>query len=160
MPGVVDQGWIGADPRRRFPPGREKKGTVMAQVRRYMNLINGWEQVLAASEGLTHLEASRTKLQGLIEQARSQSTQQGSHTASRQQATKDLKQTLRNGQIVVDLLRTGAKDHYGPDNERLVEFGMQPFRGRTRTAPTPEPEDVKPATATLPAPVPTPDTTK
>lgn len=134
----------------------------MARVRRYMNLINGWEQVLTASEGLTHLEASRAKLQDLIEQARSQSAQQSTFTAMKQQYTKDLKQTLRSGQLLVDVLRTGAREHYGTDNEKLVEFGMQPFRGRTRT-PTPssggvenaKPKESAPLTSTL-----TPDTTK
>jgi hypothetical protein len=133
----------------------------MARVRRYMNLINGWEQVEAASEGLTHLEASRAKLRGLIEQARTQSTQQGSYTATKQQLTKDLKQTLRSGQLLVDVLRTGAREHYGPDNEKLVEFGMQPFRGKARTLPPlTEPEEVKPEMSTPTAPIPTPDTTK
>jgi hypothetical protein len=127
-----------------------------------MNLINGWEQVLAASDGLTHMEASRVKLQDLIEQARSLSFQQGSYTASKQQFTKDLKQTLRNGQLVVDVLRTGAREHYGPDNEKLVEFGMQPFRGKIRTPPPPPegPEGVEPETPALPSSTPTPDTMK
>lgn len=134
----------------------------MARVRRYMNLVNGWEQVVTASEGLPHLEASRAKLQDLIEQAKSQSAQQASLTATKQQYTKDLKQTLRSGQLLVDVLRTGAKEHYGPENERLVEFGMQPFRGRTRTQP-PSSEGVeiaKPADSAPPTSTLTPDTTK
>jgi hypothetical protein len=120
----------------------------MARVRRYMNLINGWEQVVAASEGLTHLEVSRVKLQGLVEQARNQSVQQASDTATKQQATKNLKETLRSGQLLVDVLRTGAREHYGTDSEKLVEFGMQPFRGKTRTPPPPpeSTEDAEPAT--------------
>lgn len=118
----------------------------MARVRKYMNLINGWEQVVAASEALPHLESSRVKLQGLITQARAKSTQQASYTATRQQITKDLQQTLRSGQFLVSMLRAGAKEHFGPDNEKLVEFGMQPFRGQSRSLPPPEgPEDVKPA---------------
>lgn len=47
------------------------------------------------------------------------------------------------------VLRVAIKEHYGPDSEKLVEFGIQPFRGVTRkpkTPPTPE----APA-ATLPA---------
>ena len=134
----------------------------MARVRRYMNLVNGWEQVVTASEGLPHLAASRAKLQELIDQAKIQSGQQSTFTAMKQQFTKDLKQTLRSGQLLVDVLRTGAREHYGTDNEKLVEFGMQPFRGRPRTS-TPSSggvESVKPAdpaslTSTL-----TPDTTK
>ena len=134
----------------------------MARVRRYMNLINGWEQVVAASEGLPHLEASRAKLQELVAQARSQSAQQATFTAMKQQYTKDLKQTMRSGQLLVDVLRTGAREHYGTDNEKLVEFGMQPFRGRTRTQPpssggveNAQPEDSAPLTPAL-----TPDTAK
>lgn len=134
----------------------------MARVRRYMNFINGWEQVVAASEGLTHLAASRAKLQDLIEQARIQSGQQSTFTAMKQQYTKDLKQTLRSGQLLVDVLRTGAREHYGTDNEKLVEFGMQPFRGKARTSPpssggveNAKPKEPAPLTPTL-----NPDTTK
>lgn len=134
----------------------------MARVRRYMNLINGWDQVVAASEGLPHLAASRAKLQDLVEQARIQSAQQATFTAMKQQYTKDLKQTLRSGQLLVDVLRTGAREHYGTQSEKLVEFGMQPFRSKIRTPPpssggveNAQPEDSAPLTPTLP-----PDTAK
>lgn len=134
----------------------------MARVRRYMNLINGWEQVLAASEGLSHLAASRAKLQDLVEQAKVQSSQQSTFTAMKQQYTKDLKQTLRSGQLLVDVLRTGAREHYGTDNEKLVEFGMQPFRGKTRTPPPSSGgvENAKPAELAPMTSTPTADTTK
>ena len=47
------------------------------------------------------------------------------------------------------VLRVAIKEHYGPDSEKLVEFGIQPFRGVTRKPRTP-PTSEAPA-ATLPA---------
>lgn len=123
----------------------------MARIRRYMNFVNGWEQVATASEGLPYLEASRLKLRELIAQARSQSADQAAYTAIKQQITKDLRQTLRSGQLLVDLLKTAAKEHFGPDSEKLVEFGVQPFRGKVRTAPSPG--GVEDAEPTAPAPL-------
>ena len=129
----------------------------MARVRRYMNRTNGWEQVLSAvaanAADLAHLEAARAKLQGLLEQARSLNLQQAIATAAKQEATKALQEVLRQGETLVDLLRTGAREHYGNRSEKLVEFGMQPFRGRKRPAateppvePAPEPEERRSST--------------
>jgi hypothetical protein len=52
-----------------------------------------------------------------------------------------------------------VRQYYGKDSEKLIEFGLQPFRGRTRT-PKPTPPPTGPE---APAPLPSisaPDTTK
>ncbi|HEV2851345.1 MAG TPA: hypothetical protein VHC97_00925 [Thermoanaerobaculia bacterium] len=125
----------------------------MARTRQYLNRLNDWEQVGAAQEAnaaeLPHLEAPRTKLKALLEQARSLSMEQSTLTASKQEISKKLRQVIREGEALAGLLRTGARVHFGTTSEKLVEFGMQPFRGRTAIRkpsetpnPTPNP-DVK-----------------
>ena len=62
--------------------------------------------------------------------------------ASKQELVQQIKAALREGDAVADFLKTGARAHYGSDSEKLVEFGIQPFRGRrskkTELPPAPE----------------------
>src|SRR6185295_8067288 len=116
----------------------------MARLRSYLNVLNGWDEVAAAQQAnaaeVPHMEAPLAKLRALIEQARSLTQQQGALTAAKQEASKTLRKTLREGQKVVDLMRTAAIERFGADNEKLVEWGVQPFRGRVRKAVTKPPE--------------------
>ena len=130
----------------------------MARVRRYLNVLNGWEQVAAAQEAnaaeIPHMEAALAKLRGLLEQARNLTKQQDSLTAGKQEVSKQLRKTIREGQRLVNFMRVGAQEQLGPDSEKLVEFGVQPFRGRARKATTKPPE--KPPTETPDSASPTP----
>lgn len=122
----------------------------MASVKRYMNITNGWEQtssaVKAHASELEDLGTFCAKLDVHLDQARALYSEQGAHRASKQEATKRLMGVLRAGNAVADLVRTGIREHYGADSEKLVEFGIQPFRGKKRqvtatpTEPEPEPE--------------------
>jgi hypothetical protein len=136
----------------------------MARLRRYLNSLNGWEEVEAAVEAyateLPHLEVLRPKLLELLEQARSLTVQLNDHTASKQDTYKKLRQSIRQGQRLVDVMRTAAREHFGPDNEILVKFGVQPFRGRSRTKKTKPPETGNPEKPEAPTSTPTPETTK
>jgi hypothetical protein len=56
---------------------------------------------------------------------------------------------LPQGRKEATLLRGMLKEHYGPENEKLAEFDIQPFRSKKRPrkdeAPPPEtPETDKP----------------
>jgi hypothetical protein len=136
----------------------------MAQPRRYLNRLNDWEQVDAAvaanAAELPHLEVPRAKLKGLLEQARSLTVQQSTLTASKQATSKELRKVIRQGEALVDFLRTGVREHFGTTSEKLVEFGVQPFRGRPRATVSQPPETPKPQTPEAPSSTPTPDTTK
>jgi hypothetical protein len=48
------------------------------------------------------------------------------------------------GGRVATVLRQSLKAHYGVRSEKLAEFGVKPFRGRTRKAKPPQIE-IKPA---------------
>ena len=136
----------------------------MARLRRYLNFLNGWEEVEAAVEAyaaeLPHLEMLRPQLQELLEQARSLAVQLSDHTSAKQDTYKKLRQAIRNGQALVDLLRTGARQHFGNDSEILVKFGMKPFRGRPRATATKPPETGNPEGPEAPTSTPTPEQTK
>jgi hypothetical protein len=102
--------------------------------RRYMNRINGWAQVMAGvtanAEEAAPLESGVVRLRELHKEAGELSAQQASLTAAKQESTKKLRKILREGDALADFLRTGARAQFGPESEKMVEFGMQPFRGR------------------------------
>lgn len=138
----------------------------MARLRQYLNFLNGWEQVDSAVEAraaeLPQLELMRPKLQSLLEQARSLSVRLDAETATKQDTQKQLRKVLRQGQALVDFMRTGAREHYGPDSEALVAFGVQPFRGRpfrSRKRATP-PEAASPEKPPVPTSTSTPEAAK
>jgi hypothetical protein len=136
----------------------------MSRPRRYLNFLNGWEQVNTAveanAEELANLEGLRIKLQGLLDQARSLTALQAALTASKQEASKQLRQMIRQGEALADVMRTGVREHYGNTSEKLVEFGMQPFRGRARAATRKPPENPPVEIAESPTSTPTPETTE
>jgi hypothetical protein len=136
----------------------------MAKLQRYLNALNGWEQVAAAQAAhaaeIPHMEESRAKLAGLLEQARSQSNEHHALTASKQDASKNLQQTIKQGQKLVDLMRTAAVEKFGADSEKLVEFGVKPFRGRAKKAALKPPESPNAKAPDSASPAPSPETTK
>ncbi|MBW8877138.1 MAG: hypothetical protein JF614_19400 [Acidobacteria bacterium] len=106
-----------------------------------------WERILvsllANIADLPHLEAPRAKLQALLEEVRTLVTQQDLHAASKQQISQRLKTLLADGKKLSTFLRTGVKEHFGNRNEKLVEFGVQPFRrAKVVKAPVPTPAPV------------------
>jgi hypothetical protein len=128
----------------------------MARLRRYLNCLNGWEEVGAAVEAhsaeLPHMEMVRPELAGMLEEARELVAKLNALTASKQETYKKLRQLLRSGDALVDVMRTAARQRFGPESEILVEFGVQPFRGRSRSAAAEEPDS--------PTPTPTPESTE
>ena len=124
----------------------------MAQVYLYMNRVNGWAQVVAgvlANElQVPELLGALPSLELLINLMRSLSVQFSVLRASKQELAQQIKAVLREGDALADFLKTGARAHYGSNSEKLVEFGVQPFRGRPRTKvtePPPLPETVAPS---------------
>jgi hypothetical protein len=92
------------------------------------------ESVNANREDLAHLEGSRAKLEALLARAVEVNAQQAARTAAKQEATRQLREFVIDGQRVATLLRVGIREHYGIRAEKLSEFSLQPFRGRSRKA--------------------------
>lgn len=131
------------------------------RVTTYPDVVTEMEGVNAALEAnaadFPHLEAFRLQLVKLLGEARTLSTQQSALAASKQETTKRLQIVLDEGFKLTTFLRTGVKQRYGSRSEKLVEFGIQPFRGRSRTVTkVPPPKDP----AGSPNPTSTPETTK
>ena len=86
-------------------------------------------------------------LEALLDQARSAFSDKAAHAAAKQTATRQLDHSLSEGLRLATVLRLAVKAHYGIRSEKLVEFGLQPFRGRPAAEveePTPPPVEEEP----------------
>jgi hypothetical protein len=116
----------------------------MSRVPQYMHKVAGWE---VTNTGLTansvaHLESKRVELEEKLAEFKGLSTQHAAFTTSKQEAGKDMRVLFHELETLVTFIRTGIRQHFGKDSEKLIEFGLQPYRGRTvtpkPTAPLPE----------------------
>ena len=124
----------------------------MAEERLYMNAVNGWAQmataVTANNDQVAHLEVGVPKLQERSQRARSLYAQYAAMRAAKQEIWKELQQVLEEGDAVMRYLKEGVRAHYGKRSEKLVEFGVQPFRGvKRKSAKDSTVPDVPPAPA-------------
>jgi hypothetical protein len=120
---------------------------------RQAEIVAEWLQTVTATAAnaaeLAHLDHLRIALEGLLEEFQGLSTQQDVLAATRQDISKRMVTLRIEGNRIAAFLRAGARQHYGPDSEKLVEFGIKPARRRRRKGTEPE----APAE---PAPRPTP----
>lgn len=101
----------------------------------------------ANKEELPVLEPFRLKLGDIITRSMDVGKQQAAFTASKQEASKQLRLLLTDGMRVADVIRTVVRDHFGPREEKIVEFGVQPFRGRKVKPPGETPTPTPPVSA-------------
>jgi hypothetical protein len=124
-------------------------------------IVAHWERMLTAAaeqaENLGDAQATVDKLQGYLEEARTVFALQERATADRQEASKRIVTILRAGERAATLLRFLLKDRLGYDNERLVQFGMRPFRGVRRLLKPKEPTQPSPEPSTPPSSPPSSD---
>lgn len=114
------------------------------QQTRQAGLFGDWQQLntsaLANAAELQHLEGARLKLEGVLTQLQDVLKQQAALVASKQETSKVLNGLFAEGQRHATVLRKGIAAHFGPRAEKLLEFKVQPYRGRTRKAKPAEPE--------------------
>ncbi|HEY0511536.1 MAG TPA: hypothetical protein VGH73_06510 [Thermoanaerobaculia bacterium] len=108
---------------------------------------------LTANSGdLPNLQGSITQFAALLAQAQEAAKQQAALTAEKQAASRQLNTSMTEVERLGTVLQLAVKQHFGIRAEKLAEFGMQPFRGRSQTAkPVPEvpsPPTTKPPTST------------
>jgi hypothetical protein len=136
----------------------------MSQETTYAGILGALTQLNAAlnanAEELAHLAGTRVRFSSLVGQAQEAAREQAELAASKQAASRRVARFLVEGQRLATGIGRLLREFYGTDSERLVEFGLQPFRGRSRRtapqnpnppAPTPSPEveaaapdDIKP----------------
>ena len=131
----------------------------MAQEWQYMNTVNGWDKLdVAVTANSTQVPEAEVNLPGLRERsqkARNLFAKQAALTAAKQEVTKELQQVIQEGNARARVIREALRTYLGKDSEKLIEFGVLPFRGLTR-----KPAEKRPASETSAPPVPAPDSVK
>lgn len=115
--------------------------------------LGEWQRLKSALQvnqaDLPELENQMAQFGTLLGQAEDLFQSQAAYAASKQQASQQLTTLVLECQRLATVLRFSLKQHYGPTSEKLTEFGIQPFRGRTRKPEPPPPppaETVDPST--------------
>jgi hypothetical protein len=104
---------------------------------RFKRLIDSLEE---GTPEIPELTAARAKLGAMYDRLLTLYAEQAAMAAARQAATREIESILEEGRRTANYLRIGLKTHYGKASEQLVEFGIQPFRGRSRRKKRPAPE--------------------
>jgi paraquat-inducible protein B len=108
----------------------------MAREPQYGVTLNGWERLLGSLEAnagdFPQLETYRAQLKTMLDAAREAATQQAALAAEKQETTQRLQSALAEGRKLANFLRNGVRQRYGNRSEKLVEFGLRPFRSRVR----------------------------
>ena len=120
----------------------------MARETTYAGLLGSTTALAANAADLPHLELTRTKLDQLLADTAATVKQQHAVAATKQELSKTLKKQITEGQRLTTALQKLLKQNYGIDSEKLVEFGMQPFRGRKPKVVPPAVEVKTPPAAT------------
>lgn len=115
----------------------------------FADFVNNWDRLLTsvdsrAPELPPGYEGYRDSLQGLVGELRTLGARQDSIKANLHENTKLIEGLMVKGRDLAFHLRTFLKGHYGPRNERLVEFGIRPFRGSGKAKPAAEPPPTSP----------------
>jgi len=106
---------------------------------------------------LPHLEGTRVKIEKILTDAQAVAKRQAALVASKQDASQEIRRLLTEGRRLTTAARKLLQEQFGIRSEKLAEFGVQPFRGRTRrelptTPTTPTPPAVPAPGVTNPTP--------
>jgi hypothetical protein len=113
-----------------------------------------WRGLFVKMEGNADL-AYLEPLQAQLGARQDSGSRQAAGRAHRQQAgsVEAVPGGDHRGDRLATLLRSAIKQHYGIRTEKVAEFGVQPFRGKSRKAKSvPVPETPVPPTGAAPAP--------
>ena len=101
------------------------------------DITDDWQQLLGAYTAnageLQSVEPLSQQLSATLTEVQEYSLQEKASRAERQQFTKKRQETIARGKELASRLRAGIKSVYGAKNEKLIEFGVPPFRRRTRS---------------------------
>lgn len=86
----------------------------------------------ANTEEIPHLEAPRVRLEAMSAELKDLTAQQASLTAAKQDVSKRIAELVQAARKLLTFLDVGVKEHYGNRAEKLVEFGLLPFRSQPR----------------------------
>ena len=125
--------------------------------RSYAEFATDWERLLKAIDAnetdLTFLVDLRSQLATVLEGLKAGIGQQGDVLSQYRQATRNVESSLGQGKELSLRLRNGLRMKYGTRAEKLLQFGLQPFRPQDRARVRRENKKAKEAKEEKPKPV-------
>ena len=101
------------------------------------DIVITWDKLAAAFRAnppaAIGVESVLQEFETLLTEVHSLVVLQDVQTAAVQQTSKDLEARVKRGTLLASRLRSAAKAFYGDRTEKIVEFGMRPFRRPVRT---------------------------
>ena len=108
----------------------------MSKETTYAGMVGSWQRWIAAlvanEADLAYLQIPREQLESMRLQGQDLIQRQSELAAAKQELSQQLRTVMVEGQRLVTVLKLSVKRHYGIDSEKLAEYGVQPFRGRSR----------------------------
>lgn len=103
--------------------------------RTYSGTLGEWQRLLDAmaanTTDLPHLEMARSLFVEHLNQTQALMRRQAAQTAEKQQCSQDIRERISDGQRMATMLRQGIRQHFGIRSEKMAEFGLTTYRGRT-----------------------------
>jgi hypothetical protein len=96
----------------------------------WLRLTGGITPELAAGQPL--IQDQLDKLVAFQDEMDRLVQEQAFHEARKQEATRRINEILGEGRIAATVLQAVLKQHFGSSSEKLVDFGIKPFRGLKR----------------------------
>jgi hypothetical protein len=119
----------------------------------FASFLVRWQRLVAnvlanAAELPEHMTIYRLAMEEVLGQVQDLSARLQIRRGIKQQEQKDLDVEMRKGRFHHSKLRAAIIAHYGPQSERLLDYGIKPVRSRLRPAgETEEPPPGAPAPA-------------
>ena len=122
--------------------------------RTYSGILGEWQRLLDAmaanTTDLPHLEMARSLFVEHLNQTQALMRRQAAQTAEKQQCSQDLRARISDGQRMATMLRQGIRQHFGIRSEKMAEFGLTTFRGKTVRKKPEDPTTPPPTESAIP----------
>lgn len=122
----------------------------------YGDQMAGWDRLAQTvennAEELRYLQEQGAVLKEALAEAREAKHRQTLLRAAAQQASRDLESAMEKANDAAVRLNRGLLSVYGYKSEKLVEFGLRPWRPRRRKAALEASESAESATQPIPSP--------
>ena len=108
----------------------------------------GWEKALlnikATASDAPGIAVYTAPLEKILEDAKNLSASLEGHKAMKQQESRDRAALMQQGNRQVSRIRLALKAFFGPNSERIIEYGGRPVRARRSKKPNPPPAPTPP----------------
>jgi hypothetical protein len=105
------------------------------------NSISAWEKAVANAKAnamdVPGMEGYLAPLEKILADAKDLTARLDMRQGVKQQETQDRRALVQAGNVQVSRIRSAIKAFFGPNSERVIEFGARPVRPRTNKVKQP-----------------------